>query len=162
MSTPARAASSRLAYSGGGAIRYASVIHRRSVALAVRSWTARYMRARPGTRDRTRAVGEPPPLAPRGAERPEGTVQDTHPDPGAGPLDQRVGEAPAGRVVADDVVLEVHPAARRGDRGEHRVQGARAVGVVLEAIAVDGPGARRAVDGEGERVAGGGRGGGGK
>src|SRR2546426_1058918 len=69
--------------------------------------------------------------------------------------------APAGRVVADDVVLEVHPAARRGDRGEHRVQGARAVGVVLEAIAVDGPGARRAVDGEGERVAGGGRGGGG-
>src|SRR2546426_12569396 len=69
--------------------------------------------------------------------------------------------APAGRVVADDVVLEVHPAARRGDRGEHRVQGARAVGVVLEAIAVDGPGARRAVDGEGERVARGGRGGGG-
>src|SRR2546430_12931362 len=74
----------------------------------------------------------------------------------------RVGETPAGRVVADDVVLEVHPAARRGDRGEHRVQGARAVGVVLEAIAGDGPGARRAVDGEGERVAGGGRGGGGE
>ena len=106
-------------------------------------------------------LGEPSPVAPRGAERAEGIVQDTHPDSGAGPLDQRVGEAPTGRVVADDVVLEVHPAARRGDRGEHRVQGARAVGVVLEAIAVDGPGARRAVDGEGERVAGGGRGGGG-
>src|SRR2546430_11361987 len=44
----------------------------------------------------------------------------------------RVGETPAGRVVADDVVLEVHPAARRGDRGEHRVQGARAVGVRSE------------------------------
>ena len=58
-STPARAASSRLAYSGGGAIRYASVIHRRSVALAARSWTARYMRARPGTPDRTRAVEDP-------------------------------------------------------------------------------------------------------
>src|SRR5256886_6743409 len=107
------------------------------------------------------ALSEPPPVAPRRAERAEGIVQDTHVDSGAGPLDQRVGETPAGRVVADDVVLEVHPAARRGDRGEHRVQGARAVGVVLAAIAVDGPGARRAVDGEGERVAGGGRGGGG-
>src|SRR5205814_2119230 len=43
------------------------------------------------------ALSEPPPVAPRRAERAEGIVQDTHVDSGAGPLDQRVGETPAGR-----------------------------------------------------------------
>src|SRR3989442_860207 len=109
------------------------------------------MRARPGTPDTTRAV-ERPQVAAGGTERAEGVVQDAYTDAGTGSLDERVGEALARRVVADDVVLEMHPATRGGDRGEHRLERARAVGVKLQAVALDRSGARRAVDREGERV----------
>src|SRR2546422_8991303 len=64
-----------------------------------------------------------------------------------------IGEPPAGAVPADDVVLEVDPALRPRDQLQHRVQGARAFGVQLDPVAVDGPRAAGAVHGEGELVA---------
>ncbi len=98
-------------------------------------------------------LDEAPPIAARRAERAEGIVQHAHADAGPRALGERVGEAPAGGVVADDVVLEVHPAACRADRGHHRVQRARAVGVVLEAVAFDRPRAGGAVERQGQLVA---------
>src|SRR5439155_15339754 len=104
-------------------------------------------------------LDELPPVAARRAERAEGVVQHADADAGTGALGERVGEAPTGRVVADDVVLEVHPAARGGDRGQHRVQRTRAVGMMLEAIAFDRPRAGGTVERQGQLVARGERGG---
>ena len=87
------------------------------------------------------------------ADRSERVVQDAHAHLGRSPLHQDVGEAPAGVVVADDVVLEVDPPARGRHVREHRRQGDGAIGVVLESVALDGAGTRRAVDRETERVA---------
>src|SRR6266702_4284484 len=92
------------------------------------------------------------PVAPRRAERAEGVVQHAYRDPRPGPLRERLREAAPGAVVPDDVVLEVHPALRTGDQREHRLEGAGAVGVMLEPVAADGPGTRRPVDRAGELV----------
>src|SRR5207249_4671558 len=56
-------------------------------------------------------------------------------------------------VVPDDVVLEVDPRPRCADEVEHRFEGERAVGMVLEPVAADGSCPCGAVDGEGELVA---------
>src|SRR5882672_11065406 len=58
-STPLFAASTMAAYRGGGATRYASVIHRRSWAAAASICTARYARDCAGTPSITRSAEEP-------------------------------------------------------------------------------------------------------
>ena len=93
------------------------------------------------------------PEAVRGPDRAERVVEHAHAHLRGGALGEDLGEASAGMVVADDVVLEVDPAPRRGDVGEHRGEGDGAVGMVVERVAGDGARARRAIDREAERVA---------
>src|SRR2546422_1883409 len=62
------------------------------------------------------------------------------------------GDPPAGAVPADDVVLEVDPALRPRNQLQHRVQGSGALGIQLDAVALDGPRAAGAVHGERELV----------
>src|SRR2546422_4954904 len=59
---------------------------------------------------------------------------------------ERLREPAPGAVVADDVVLEVDRATSGGDLLEHRLQGAGAVGVMLEPIPADRPSAGGPVD----------------
>ena len=92
------------------------------------------------------------PEAAAGADGAERVVEHARPHASARALAQRVGEAATGVVVADDVVLEVDPAPCRRDVGEHRREGGRAVGILLERVPRDWAGARRAVDGEVELV----------
>src|SRR2546430_15264404 len=87
---------------------------------------------------------QPAPVATRRADRAERVVQHAHAHTGARPLRERVREAAARRIVADDVILEVDGDASRGDRRKHDIERARAVGVVLQAVAADPPGPRRA------------------
>ncbi len=69
---------------------------------------------------RDAALPQPAPVAPPGADRSHPVGQDPHRDPGPGPLDQGVGKQHPGLVASDDVVVEVHPAAGRGDALQHR------------------------------------------
>src|SRR5207253_333813 len=143
-STSLFAASTSAAYNGAGATRYASVIQRRSAALAASSCTVRYTRARPGTPSTGRTV-EPPAVGGSASSSSGGRA-------GPARLQMRANApsnaAAAGRVVADDVILEMDPTLRRPNPGQHRVQGTWAVGVVLEAVAADWPRAGSAVDGQ--------------
>src|SRR5260370_17207779 len=82
------------------------------------------------------------PITAGGAKRAERIVQHPHPHPGPRALGEGGREAPTGRVIADDVVLEVDRLARGGDRPEHDREGTRAVGVMLEAVPADRPGPR--------------------
>ena len=81
--------------------------------------------------------------------------------PVARPACQRLREAPARRVGANDVVLEVDPAAGAGDDVEHRPVGVRSVDQEPDLVARDRPAAGRAVDRVGDRLLGADRDGGG-
>ena len=89
---------------------------------------------------------QPAPVAMRRAKRAERVIQHAHPHARARPLGEGVREAAARGVVADDVILEVDGGACRGDRGHHGIERARAVGVMLETVPPDRPGAGGAVD----------------
>src|SRR5260370_35548745 len=74
------------------------------------------------------------PITAGGAKRAERIVQHPHPHPGPRALGEGGREAPTGRVIADDVVLEADRLARGGDRPEHDREGARAAGAMLVAV----------------------------
>ena len=89
---------------------------------------------------------QPAPEAMRRADRTERVVQHAHPHARARPLGERVREATARRVVADDVILEVDGGTGRGDGGDHGIEGPGAVGVMLQVVPADRPGTGRPVD----------------
>jgi hypothetical protein len=77
------------------------------------------------------------PVAAGGVDASEPVVE--HPDGHAVPRPgaQRLGEAPADGIIADDVVLEMDPAVRTGDLREHRGVRGGAVHQQTDAVAGD-------------------------
>jgi hypothetical protein len=71
------------------------------------------------------------------AEAPQPVVQDAHPDARPRALEQRLRETLAGRVAADDVVLQAHALAGRADRLEPRRVVLRRVAQQAHAVALD-------------------------
>ena len=91
---------------------------------------------------------QPSPKPVRRADGAEGVVEHAHGDAGAGFDGQRIVEACANPVVADDVVLEMNPLGRAGDFFEHRGERPGAVGVVEKDVPADRRCPGRAVDSE--------------